>query len=161
MGPLGPTQKITYLDFLKIVSKAPHSVEPAIALDLSFVIQKYQKLTAPFGFDFRGLGARFWKFSKRVLAVFSTVLAAKCVLGGVFGRLLGTFWSRLGAEDGPSNLQVKPNPIGFPWRLEGSLERHRSVLGASWCVLRQLPASHTKKDENIDPTLVPWNMIMP
>ena len=35
---------------------------PAIALDLSLVSQKYQKLTAPFGFDVGGFGARFWKF---------------------------------------------------------------------------------------------------
>ena len=47
-------------------SKAPLRGVPAIALDLSLVIQKYQKFTAPFGFDFGVFEARFWKFCKRV-----------------------------------------------------------------------------------------------
>ena len=42
-----------------------------------------------------------------------------------------------------------PNPMGVLGRLEGSLERPRSVLGASCCVLKELPASHTKKDEKM------------
>ena len=37
---------------------------PAIALDLSLVIQKYQSLTAPCGFDFPELGARFGSFPR-------------------------------------------------------------------------------------------------
>ena len=37
---------------------------PATALDLSLVIQKYQKLTAPFGFDFEGLGLDFGSFPR-------------------------------------------------------------------------------------------------
>ena len=60
-------------------------------------------------------------------------------LGRCFGRLLGGSWSRLGAVLGPkmdpvtSKLPPKLNPIGVLGRLEGSLERHRSVwerLGA-------------------------------
>ena len=46
---------------------------PAIALDLSLVIQKYQKFTAPFGFDFGRFGARFWKFSQRAWLEFGDV----------------------------------------------------------------------------------------
>ena len=72
-------------------------------------------------------------------------------LGRCFGRLLGGSWSRLGVVLGPKMDPVtpkfppKPNRIGVLGRLEGPLERPRSVLGASWCVLKQLPASHTKK----------------
>ena len=75
--------------------------------------------------------------------------------GRCFGRLLDRSWSRLGAVLGPTMDQVtpklppKPNPIGVLGRLEGSLERPRSVLEASWCVSKQLQASHTKKDKKL------------
>ena len=76
-------------------------------------------------------------------------------LGRCFGRFLGGFWSRLGAVLGPkmdpviAKFRPKPHPLGVLGRLEGSLERPRSVLGESWCVSKQLPALHTKKDEKL------------
>ena len=123
--------------FLNSLSKAPHSCEPAIALDLSLVIEKYPNLTSA-SIPNEGCGASF----RRVGASFSSYFV--CLggfwlpsLGRCFGRLLGGSWSRLGAVLGPkmdpvtSKLPFKPNPIGIVGRLEASLERPRSVLGAS------------------------------
>ena len=149
---------------------------PATALDLSLVIQKDEKLTstsiqneaqkvfqnprqngpkcthvgskneAPMGYpiDFWGSFSKFLRFL--------AVLGCQVRLGRCFGPLLGRSWSRLGAVLGPkmdqlsAKLPPKPNPIGVLRRLEGSL---RSVPGASWCVSKQLPALHMKKDEKL------------
>ena len=99
------------------------------------------------GVDFGGFGNSFWIY-------FGCLGGSGCQvrLGMCFGRLSGKSWSRLGAVLGPKMDQVslklrpKQNPIGVLGRLEGSLERPRSVLGASWCILMQFPASHPKKD---------------
>ena len=102
------------------------------------------------GIIFGGSGVHF----RAILGVWAGS-GSQVRLGRCFGRLLGGSWSRLGAVLGPKMDQVtpklppKPNPIDVLGRLEGSLERPRSVLGASWCVLKQLPASHTKKDEKM------------
>ena len=98
------------------------------------------------GLDFGGFGASFSIY-------FGCLGGSGCQvrLGRCFGPLLGRSWSRLGAVLGPKMDQVTaklpptPNPIGVLGRLEGSLERPRSVLGASTCVLKQLPASTPKK----------------
>ena len=66
-------------------------------------------------------------------------------LGCVLGRaVLGPKM-----DQGSPKLSPKTNTIGVLWRLEGPLERPRSVLGASRCVSKQLPALHTKKDKNL------------
>ena len=89
-----------------------------------------------------GSGLQF----RSILGIWA-VLAAKCVLGGV----LGGSWVGLGRVLGPKMDQVTPkvfpkqDPRGVLGRREGPLERPMSVLGASLCVLNQLPALHTKK----------------
>ena len=80
----------------------------------------------------------------------------------IFDPFFGGSWSRLGAVLGPKMDPVtpkfppKPNPIGVLGRLEGSLERPKSVL------VRFKAASsfaHEKRWK-IDLVLVPWNMII-
>ena len=79
----------------------------------------------------------FWGSFSRFLR-FMAVLSCQVRLGKCFGPLLGRSWSRLGAVLGLKMDQVtpklppKPNPIGVLGRLEGSLERPKGVLGASW-----------------------------
>ena len=133
---------------------------PATALALSLVIQKYQKLTST-SIQNGGCGASFWVVQGFIFDLFWVSgrfwlpSASWEVFWVALRWVLVASWGRLGAVLGPKMDPVtpkfppKPNPIGVLGRLEGSLERPRSVLGASWCVLKQLPASHTKKDEKL------------
>ena len=109
-------------------------------------------VSSPNGFwlDFRSYPGRFWLdfavfqqglgLDFGVRASFSICFGC---LGGsgcqvrlwrCFERLLGGSWSRLGTVLGPKMDPVtrkfapKPNPIGVLGRLEGSLERPKSVL---------------------------------
>ena len=99
------------------------------------------------GLDFGGFGNSFWIY-------FGCLGGSGCQvrLGMCFGRVSGRSWSRLGAVLGPKMDQVtpklppKPNPIGVSW---GVLKGPGSVPRASLCVLKQLPASHTKKDRKL------------
>ena len=94
-------------------SKAPHSGEPAIALDLSLVNEKYPKLTSPsiqnegLGHHFGGFGASFSSYFG-CLGGFWLPSASWEVFWAALGRVLVASWGRLGAQDGPSNLQVTP-----------------------------------------------------
>ena len=110
------------------------------------------------GLDFGGFGNSFWIY-------FGCLGGSGCQvrLGMCFGRLSGRSWSRLGAVLGPKMDQVtpklppKPNPIGVLGRLEGYLERPKSVL------VRFKAASSIAHEKRwkIDLVLVPWNMIIP
>ena len=84
------------------------------------------------GIILRGSGLHF----RAILGVWAGS-GSQVRLGTCFGQLLGESWSRLGAVLRPkmdpvtSKLPPKPNPIGVLGRLEASLERPGSVLGAS------------------------------
>ena len=107
----------------------------------SIALQKYPNLTSA-SIPNEGCGASFWGRQGFIFELFwvsRRVLAAKCVLGGVFGgswvglgRVLGPSWGPGWTQLITPKFPPKPNPIGVLGRLEGSLERPRSVLGAFW-----------------------------
>ena len=103
----------------KMISKAPLRGVSAIALDLSLVIQKYQKLTST-SIQNEGCGASFWVVQGFIFDLFwvsGRVLAAKCVLGGV----LGGSWVGLGRVLGPSW-----GPSSASWRRLGGPRRPKT-----------------------------------